>query len=653
MLGVAYGTHLVKEPTVVSRALFVYLLFVGLLAIAPDVLEQKRLRAIPIVLDILAISILVWADGGTESPLFLFYVFPVLSAARYLGRTGTMALAVFAAACYSLVSLHPPGTFAFWLRLLVLMGLAGTAANLARIKHRTDEDLVRAIAQIDGMILRDTDVKLVMATILKTAMDVSGSDASAMILADQAAEPFALSRIRADKDAATRIVRENYPRVVETKRPVSLSERPLIAAMKASLSRNNPAQWTGRIIPIETGGTLLGVMGVFSRRSFHYTTNDEERLRLMTPLVAIAHKNATLYPRLAASERYFKKLVYNSPDPIIVLDGQGRVQNFNLECSKIWGYTEQQVFQHPEVARYYESEEHAREIGRALKEALDHTIKDYPARIRDARGQVIPIRLSASLFYDQQNKITGSIGVFKDERRIHAAQLAAFGQLAQKMIHDIKTQISVIQNYVNALEPMSRNDSSLRTAWTGIRQATVTALSKLQNILMTAKPRTPEKTVISICSLLDAFEGSIREWAAAASVEYRATYPGADVNVLADGEEINQVLTNLFANSVDAIAAVQPPRLGRIELNVSQEQGHVRLLWRDNGVGMEPDVLSNAFMPFYTTKTAGSGLGLYHTKMIVENHDGRIDVGRAEDHGVEFTITLPYYTPIAPEETGS
>lgn len=639
----AWLTPLFENPALLCWVFVVYLLLTSLLAMWRDVLERKRRRAIPIAFDILAISLLIWSEGGAESPFSLLYLFPVLSAARYLGRPVTFVVAFCALVAYCFASAFSPNTAAFmaslgfWLRVLVLIGVAGTSANLAKLRDRAESRLVRAIEEIDSLILRDVDLRKVMSVINTTAINVTSSDASAMVLADRD-DRFGESTNGKDAEEATRLVAKFYRHVAESGRPYSLPERPFNAVLK-SIGRSRGVTYrSAELIPIATGDRLLGVLGVFSRWSLHYTNGDRERLRAMSPLVAIAQKNATLYPQLAMSETYFGNLFYNSPDPIIVLDGKGKVQNFNRECEKIWGFDEDDVRGH-HVREYYESPEHAREIGVKLQE--ERTIRDFAARIKDRKGNIIPIRLSATMFFDKENRRIGSIGVFKDDRRLRAEQLAAFGQLAQNTIHDIKTEIAIVQNYVSGLAAMSEDDPAMKTACVGIREATTAALSKLQHILMTAKPRLPQKEVLSLLSFLSDFEAGVAGWISAAGVEFVVSSPRNDVAVLGDADELKQVLTNLLANSIDAIEEARPPRAGRIELRVTTDDHSLDLSWCDNGVGMSPDAMRNAFTPFYTTKSSGTGLGLYNTKTIIDNHDGRISVEAAEGAGTCFDITLP------------
>jgi signal transduction histidine kinase len=110
--------------------------------------------------------------------------------------------------------------------------------------------------------------------------------------------------------------------------------------------------------------------------------------------------------------------------------------------------------------------------------------------------------------------------------------------------------------------------------------------------------------------------------------------------VLADGDKLQQVFTNILDNAIDALAALAEGR--RIELfieNGRPEQATVRIT--DNGSGIPEDKIGRIFNPFFTTKEKGTGLGMAISRKIVEAHEGTIEVASEVGRGTEFTIRLP------------
>ncbi len=416
-------------------------------------------------------------------------------------------------------------------------------------------------------------------------------------------------------------------------------------------------------VPLLIGGDILGVIRVLNKKAPDYDPpagrtslsrdgfqpEDFDLLKLIATQIVSAIRNA----EFIESNKYFQNLVYNSPDPIIVVDKLGKIQNFNRQCENIWGMIEKDVLG-TSVETYFEFPEDAKQIVRDLRQARDHVIWDRRVRIRDVQGNVIPIRMSATLFLDNAGKEIGRLGVFKDERevlrqereKVRLDTLAALRKLAEKTGHDIKHDLGAVLTYVTTLQQQSRGGSTVET-YAAIREASNSALGKLQNLLMTASPPAPTMQVVSLKAILQAFEASMKKRAEASRVEFRATYPEDDALVLADADQLRQVFANLFGNSIDAIKAIRATRGwkygGRINLAMTIAGADILVVWCDNGCGISEDIRTSLFTALFTTKETGSGLGLFISKTILEGHGGAIVVESQEGGGICFRLTLPAF----------
>jgi nitrogen fixation/metabolism regulation signal transduction histidine kinase len=107
-----------------------------------------------------------------------------------------------------------------------------------------------------------------------------------------------------------------------------------------------------------------------------------------------------------------------------------------------------------------------------------------------------------------------------------------------------------------------------------------------------------------------------------------------------DKEQITQVLINLVKNSVEAI----PSEKGRIEINSILGENKITLSIEDNGEGISKEVLSEIFIPFFTTKKEGSGIGLSLSRQIIRNHNAELRISSVKSKGTKCELIFPIIT---------
>jgi PAS domain S-box-containing protein len=452
-------------------------------------------------------------------------------------------------------------------------------------------------------------------------------------------------------------------RIFRDQKHVHNNDVPLSVTYQNEYSEILPSQQVCHYIgvPLILGKEALGVIRVINKRAPTYSTEnnnfklsergfDNEDLELMQTIasqVAAAIRSA----KFIEVQRYHHELLENSPDPIIVLNEKGRVKIFNKACEKIWGVRAEHVIDQS-VKNYYESESHAREIGELLARSPDRRIHDYPAKIKALSGEIIPINLSASLLFDNHGKKVGSIGVFKDmretirlqEEKTNAEKLATLGKLAHTVGHEIKHNIATGLNYIDTLAYEFSDDEELSEIFQDIQETLNEAVDKFQNMLMIGRPKPPAKTLTNSKDIIGRVEETFRRRATAKNIEVFISHPDGAHELEADVEQLKQVLTNLFDNSLDAIAAKRfVGEKGRIELLAQISNGDLHINWRDNGCGISPERVPQMFTPFTTTKPTGNGLGLFIIRKIIENHGGQISVESIDGRGTSFKIVLPLF----------
>jgi len=106
--------------------------------------------------------------------------------------------------------------------------------------------------------------------------------------------------------------------------------------------------------------------------------------------------------------------------------------------------------------------------------------------------------------------------------------------------------------------------------------------------------------------------------------------------ITADPTELEQIFTNLFLNSLDAM-----PRGGRLMIDISEKDGRVQVLVGDSGTGIADDVLPSIFEPFYSTKNRGTGMGLPVAQRIARMYEGSMMIESSSPEGTTFRLEFP------------
>ncbi|MCE9570539.1 MAG: HAMP domain-containing protein [Rhodocyclales bacterium] len=246
----------------------------------------------------------------------------------------------------------------------------------------------------------------------------------------------------------------------------------------------------------------------------------------------------------------------------------------------------------------------------------------------------------------------GYVVVFDDITRLIAAQRsAAWGEVAQRLAHEIKNPLTPIQLSAERLQLKLADQLTgpSRELLDRATQTIVNQVEAMKNMVNDfrdyARTPLPQLAAIDLPGLLGEILGLYENSQATIAVTCpQSGIPGTQSEpaptplpaVLADANQLRQVLHNVLTNAQDALAEVAN---ARITITLTRESARARLTIGDNGPGFPPQILSRAFEPYVTTKSKGTGLGLAIVKKIVDDHGGEIRL--ANNHGGEVSIWLP------------
>jgi signal transduction histidine kinase len=216
-------------------------------------------------------------------------------------------------------------------------------------------------------------------------------------------------------------------------------------------------------------------------------------------------------------------------------------------------------------------------------------------------------------------------------------KLAALGQLAATIAHEVRNPLAVMRSAAQTLgETLPAGDAGARQASAFIIAEIDRLASVVNSILAYARPLQPTRRAVAVDDLFARALLVAGTELAARHVAVERGECAALPPVYADADLVTQLLLDLLANAAEAMAAG-----GRIRLTADARPGVVQIHVADSGPGVAPELRERIFEPFFTTRSRGTGLGLAVARQIVDAHGGRIEVRDGDGGGARFTITLP------------
>ncbi len=289
-------------------------------------------------------------------------------------------------------------------------------------------------------------------------------------------------------------------------------------------------------------------------------------------------------------------------------------------------------------------------LGYGVARTITRSVQQLQVRVRDAAGKLgsdLPaVELDgsgdlAALDRQMQTLVSNLEQVVerlheREREVLRSEQLAAVGQLAAGLAHEIRNPLTSIKMLVQMGREADANGGLPADDLAVIEREIRRLERSLQTFLDFARPPRPEKQPVdvgvAVTQTLELIRG--RAVKQAVSVEYRP--PPLPMIVNADPGQIHQVMVNLTLNALDAM-----PGGGKLQLTLAAQDGFAEVRVGDTGPGITDEVLAKMFRPFSSTKDTGLGLGLVVSKRIVDAHGGTLGVANRPGGGAEFTVRLP------------
>ncbi|PYS22795.1 MAG: hypothetical protein DMG11_26310 [Acidobacteria bacterium] len=219
------------------------------------------------------------------------------------------------------------------------------------------------------------------------------------------------------------------------------------------------------------------------------------------------------------------------------------------------------------------------------------------------------------------------------EERVRLERLAAMGEMAMELAHEIRNPLGSIELYASMLEGEYAEQ---------IVRSVRLLNHSVTNVLQFGKPIVPAPERISVNRLLEGIRAFLQPIAQQKRIRIE-TDCDTDCYAVADLELLHRMLLNLVLNALR-----ETPTDGTVSLKGQVAGCDVSIVVEDTGPGIQEEQLARIFDPMFSTSRDGCGLGLPIVKRIVESHNGTVSVGSSRN-GTRFLITIPHNMEVVRE----
>lgn len=348
---------------------------------------------------------------------------------------------------------------------------------------------------------------------------------------------------------------------------------------------------------------------------------------------------------LKSLKEYNENIMASINSGVMVVDINHRVTTFNRGASDLFHITA-----HAVVGKELSEFSRLKPLADLLRRTMEtgYSVHRNEVSVTTFSDQEITIGVSTSLLNSQTTRTNGAIAIFSDltrtksleERVRHSEKLAVLGEMAAVMAHEIRNPLNAIAGFSQLLQSRLQEEDRNRRYVDIIVGEAFRVDTIISDILDFAHQKKTIWTEVDVPSLVDKAFESRRLKAGDKGIELTRKISDSFPAIRGDAVRLERVLLNLINNSIEATSEG-----GRIAVSAREDSDKgrtgIRLEVSDNGCGIPPENLGAIFKPFFTTKQAGTGLGMAIIQKIVEEHGGSIAVDSEMGRGTTVKIFLP------------
>ncbi len=387
---------------------------------------------------------------------------------------------------------------------------------------------------------------------------------------------------------------------------------------------------------------------------------------LRDPKINAILMNAMDITSTIIAEEKYRTLFEESKDGVYITDPSGRFLDINPAGVELLGFSSKEEILKVDIKDLYINPADREKY----KEAMERYgyVKDYEIALRKKNGEKRIILDTGSVVRDEKGNIVAYRGIIRDitenkkleQQLLQAQKMDAIGVLAGGIAHDFNNMLQVILGFTDLALSKISSTSPLFNDLQKIKNTTEKAANLVQKLLAFSRRQFLEKKAVDLNELLLEHVAMLKR-IIPENIDLIVSTDAKKSTVFVDYAGMEQVIMNIALNARDAM-----PEGGTLTIETKNEiiretlsdpkkalkpGEYLTLTFKDNGIGMNEEIISKIFEPFFTTKPKGrgTGLGLSVVWGIIKQHDGHIEVWSEPNKGSMFKIYFPIFEVVEKE----
>jgi PAS domain S-box-containing protein len=344
---------------------------------------------------------------------------------------------------------------------------------------------------------------------------------------------------------------------------------------------------------------------------------------------------------LNSSESRLRAIVSTAPDSIVTVDGSGTIVAANPAASRIFGCAVSKLIG-TRVCEVLPEFEHVARLGEVTEVVgIRCNGSRFPAELAvgTTSGGAPELHIAITRDITHRREIERQLGEKQAELN-RTARLAAAGEMAAALAHELHQPLSAIRNYARASQMLMHSTAS-DELMNKVEHEAARAADVVQRLRDFFRGGASRLERISVRRLIEGALEPMREGSMRHHITLDTAITNDDVELLVDRVQIETVLHSLVGNAIEAIASTSGGERRIRVAATGADSGWVRLSVVDSGPGINPAIVDRLFEPFTTTKPTGIGLGLAMSRSMVEAHGGELEAEPSAGGGTVFHFSLP------------